>query len=137
MFFTIFSTMLQVTCAVIERNGRLLICQRSATMKLPLKWEFPGGKIETNESKADCLHREIQEELGLRIRIGQSLSPVVYAYPTFTICLYPFLCELIGGDLLLAEHTQALWIAPSRLLNFDWAEADIPIVQELLNRKLI
>ena len=54
--------MLQVTCAIIQHADKILICQRLASMKLPLKWEFPGGKIETGESKEECLRREIKEE---------------------------------------------------------------------------
>jgi 8-oxo-dGTP diphosphatase len=85
--------MLQVTCAIIEHNNKVLICQRSATMKLPMKWEFPGGKIEHGESKEDCLQREIKEELGMIITIDRALKPVEYQYPDFSICLYPFIAN--------------------------------------------
>lgn len=66
-------------------------------MRMPLKWEFPGGKIELGESKADCLRREIQEELGIAIGIGRALTPVEHHYPDFSICLYPFVCTLESG----------------------------------------
>ncbi|WP_341832439.1 NUDIX domain-containing protein [Sphingobacterium thalpophilum] len=68
--------MLQVTCAIIEHANKILICQRSASMKLPLKWEFPGGKIETGESKEECLRREIKEELQIDISIHSALTMV-------------------------------------------------------------
>ncbi len=64
--------MLQVTCAIIEHADKILICQRSTSMKLPLKWEFPGGKIEPGESKGDCLRREIKEELDIENGISRS-----------------------------------------------------------------
>lgn len=64
--------MLHVTCAIIEHHNKILICQRSERMKLPLKWEFPGGKIEVGKSKVDCLKREIREELGLKIEVGSA-----------------------------------------------------------------
>jgi 8-oxo-dGTP diphosphatase len=125
--------MLYVTCAIIEHHEKVLICQRSASMKLPFKWEFPGGKIESGESKEDCLKREIKEELGLSIEIVSTLKAVKYHYPEFSICLYPFVCRLNGGKLLLAEHAQAIWVTKEELPNYDWAEADIPIVHEYLN----
>ena len=127
--------MLHVTCAIIEHNERILICQRSASMKLPLKWEFPGGKIELGESKADCLIREIWEELGLTVEVGRELAVVEHHYPDFSLCLYPFLCNLVDGTLTIAEHAQAIWVEKSELNNYSWAEADQPIVDELMRLK--
>lgn len=125
--------MLQVTCAIIVHENKILICQRSAVMKLPLKWEFPGGKIELGESKEDCLRREIEEELGIGINIGKALTPVEYHYPVFSLCLYPFVCILESGKVLPTEHAQAIWVDATELLSYDWAEADVPIVNEYLN----
>ncbi|MDR2281855.1 MAG: (deoxy)nucleoside triphosphate pyrophosphohydrolase [Sphingobacterium sp.] len=126
--------MLQVTCAIIVHDDKILICQRSATMKLPLKWEFPGGKVEAGESKEECLRREVQEELGITIGIGQALTPVAYDYPAFSICLSPFVCTLESGTVRPTQHAQALWVNATELLDYDWAEADIPIVMEYLNQ---
>ena len=126
--------MLHVTCAIIRRNNTILICQRSASMKLPLKWEFPGGKIEPGESKEDCLMREIKEELGIDIKVGPALNMVEYHYPEFAICLYPFECLLVGGKLHLTEHAQAIWVDYNELLNYDWAAADLPIVKALIQQ---
>lgn len=124
--------MLQVTCAIIRHENMILICQRSAAMKLPLKWEFPGGKIEAGESREACLQREIHEELGIDIQVEQEMSMVEHHYPEFSLCLYPFICRMTGGRLLATEHAQAIWVDAAELLNYDWAEADIPIVHELL-----
>ncbi|WP_437921540.1 (deoxy)nucleoside triphosphate pyrophosphohydrolase [Sphingobacterium sp. LRF_L2] len=124
--------MLEVTCALIEHDKKILVCQRSEQMKMPLKWEFPGGKIEAGESKETCLKREIKEELGLTIEIIAALTPVLHHYPEFTIMLHPFRCRFIDGKLLLAEHAQAAWIPAFELKQYDWAEADIPIVKEYL-----
>lgn len=126
--------MIHVTCAIIVNNNKILICQRSAAMKLPLKWEFPGGKIEEGESKEDCLRREIQEELGIDIGIGEALTPVENHYSTFSICLYPFVCIMESGMVQPTEHAQAIWVDAIELSNYDWAEADVPVVKEYLNR---
>lgn len=125
--------MLQVTCAIIVHENKILICQRSAAMKMPLKWEFPGGKIEDGESKEDCLRREIQEELSIDISISKVLTPVEYQYPDFSLCLHPFVCKLESGTVLPTEHAQAVWVDAKDLENYDWAEADVPIVNEYLN----
>ncbi|GEM64149.1 NUDIX hydrolase [Sphingobacterium faecium NBRC 15299] len=125
--------MLHVTCAIIEHNNKVLICQRSAKMKLPMKWEFPGGKIELDESQEDCLKREIKEELGMTISPVRTLTAVEYQYPEFAICLYPFICKWESGAILATEHRQAIWVEPSKLINYDWADADRPIVREYLS----
>lgn len=126
--------MLQVTCAIIVNNNKILICQRSAAMRMPMKWEFPGGKIELGESKADCLRREIQEELGIAIGIGRALTPVEHHYPDFSICLSPFVCTLESGTVRPTEHAQVIWVDATELPSYDWAEADVPIVMEYLNQ---
>jgi|SRR5690606_15379591 len=125
--------MVHVTCAIIEHQGKVLICQRSASMKLSLKWEFPGCKVETRESKEECLKREIKEELGLEIEVGSALTHVEHHYPEFSLYLYPFLCKWTGGSLAIAEHAQAIWVSHDDLKNYDWAEADPSVVRELLD----
>ncbi|WP_343558954.1 (deoxy)nucleoside triphosphate pyrophosphohydrolase [Sphingobacterium sp.] len=127
--------MLQVTCAIIEHANKILICQRSASMKLPLKWEFPGGKIETGESKEECLRREIKEELHIDINIHSALTMVEHHYADFSLRLYPFVCSLKSGEVKALEHAQAIWVDAAQLRNYDWAEADLPIVEEYLNKK--
>lgn len=127
--------MLQVTCAIIQHADKILICQRSASMKLALKWEFPGGKIETGESKEECLHREIKEELNIDIIVHSALTMVEYHYAEFSVQLYPFVCSLQSGEVNVLEHTQAIWVDAMQLPNYDWAAADIPIVVEYLSAK--
>jgi 8-oxo-dGTP diphosphatase len=120
---------LHVTCGVIERNSLVLAVQRSATMSLPLKWEFPGGKVNRNESYEDCLRRELLEELGLHIRIRQRLEPSTHQYPMFLITLYPFICLIEAGEPELREHAALCWLSPSELGTLDWAAADIPVLE--------
>ncbi len=125
--------MLHVTCALIESDHKILVCQRSSSMSLPLKWEFPGGKIEANESKQECLKREIFEELAIHIKVGKELTSVEYHYANFSICLSPFMCSITSGQVQLREHKDFRWVAKSELLIYDWAEADVPVVKEYLS----
>ena len=124
--------MLEVTCAIIFKDNHVLIAQRSGNMKLPLKWEFPGGKVEPGESKVACLAREIKEELNLEIRIGKGLTGVMHHYPEFSLRLYPFICAYQGGKLNAVEHAQVKWEKIADLMAYDWAAADVPVVKELM-----
>ncbi|WP_316841838.1 (deoxy)nucleoside triphosphate pyrophosphohydrolase [Pedobacter gandavensis] len=126
--------MIEVCCAIIvNEEGRVLVTQRSARMSMPLKMEFPGGKIEPGESPEACLIREIKEELDLSIEIIAPRPASQHQYPAFSILLLPFICRIVGGTILLKEHAAYAWMEPSELLNCDWAEADIPIVHQYLN----
>ena len=101
-------------------------------MTLPLKWEFPGGKIEAGESPEECLIRELMEELGVSVRIGSALPPATHRYPDFTVTLYPFICRLAGGTITMHEHHALKWIEPERLSELDWAAADLPVIGEYM-----
>ena len=123
---------LHVSCAIIEQNGTVLAAQRSPAMTLPLKWEFPGGKIEAGESPEECLHRELQEELGVTVVTGAALSPATHSYPDFTVTLYPFTCRLASGQVTMYEHHALQWIELQRMHELDWAAADLPVIWEYL-----
>ena len=120
---------LHVACALIERDGLVLSVQRSAAMSLPLKWEFPGGKIEPGEDAADCLRREVREELGVEVEIGDPLPFAAHDYPAFSVVLYPLRCRITSGALTLHEHAAARWLSPADLFSVDWAAADIPVLE--------
>lgn len=123
---------LQVTCAVILEQGRVLVTQRSEHMPLPLLWEFPGGKLHPDETEQECLVREIREELSVLVEPLQRLRPVLHHTGTRTICLIPYLCRLLKGELRLAEHKQYLWVQPHELAAFAWCPADVPVVEEVM-----
>ena len=125
---------IHVACAIIERDGFVLAAQRSAVMSLPLKWEFPGGKIDAGETPQDCLQRELIEELGIRINIGKPLSLTTYSYQSFTVTLYPYVCSIDSGELVLYEHAAIKWCKPEKLTILDWAEADGPVIKEYLEQ---
>lgn len=127
--------MIDVTCAIIIKENRILVTQRSEKMSLPLKWEFPGGKIEKNETAENCILREIKEELNLEIEIIAKLESKQFNYPSFSINLIPFISKYLSGDLNLAEHTDFKWLTKEELISLDWASADIPVLQEFLITK--
>ena len=80
---------IHVTCAIIEQHGFILAAQRSATMSLPLKWEFPGGKIDPGETAEECLQRELLEELELHVCLAKRLPNSTHHYPDFVIARSP------------------------------------------------
>jgi 8-oxo-dGTP diphosphatase len=125
--------MIEVSCAIIINGEKeVLATQRSETMRLPLKWEFPGGKIEKGETAEVCLTREIKEELNIKIGITQSLPATVHSYGDLTIRLIPFVCEIQSGEIELTEHLVYRWLKNSELLDLDWAEADEVILKNYL-----
>ncbi len=123
-----------VVCAVIKQDNSYFIAQRSATMKMPLKWEFPGGKVESGESNADAIIREIKEEFDLDIEVVQEHPYYLHDYPTFTLKLVPVEVVIKGGQIILKEHATYKWVAAAELHSYDFSEGDIKIVKALNKR---
>ena len=90
--------MIKVACAIILNNNKILVTQRSERMSLPLKWEFPGGKIENFETAEKCILREIMEELNIEIEILQKFEDKSFEYDAFPIKLIPFLSKYVKGE---------------------------------------
>ena len=126
---------LQVSCAIIERDGLVLAARRSATMSLPLKWEFPGGKIDPGESPEECLVRELREELRILVRLEQKLPVSTHQYPSVTVTLHPFVCTMATGHPNPQEHDTVAWFTPEELSTLDWAAADVPVLATYLVRR--
>ena len=125
--------MVNVVCGIIKMGSKILVTQRSEKMKLPFKWEFPGGKLEKDESEIDCIKRELKEELNIEITVKQKLSNSIYDYEDFKINLIPYVVEYLSGEIILAEHFAFQLLEKQNLNLLDWAEADLPIVRQLIN----
>lgn len=116
-----------VACALIERDGRLLVAQRPPGKKRAGKWEFPGGKLEAGETADFALVREIREELGLDIQVGKRLAAVRHDYGDAVIELLPYRCALTSGEPHPHEHTAIRWCTREEIAALDLAEADRPV----------
>lgn len=129
---------IRVVCALIERDGRVLLARRPEHKHLGGKWEFPGGKIEPGESPATALVRECAEELACEIEVGAELPAITHAYPDRTIILLPFVCRLAAGSAepRAAEHSALAWVEAERMADYDLPAADAPIVASYLARRV-
>jgi 8-oxo-dGTP diphosphatase len=122
----------EVVAAVIERDGKVLICRRRADSRHPLKWEFPGGKVEPEETPAAALARELQEELGIQAVIGAEIVSFVYQYPgRAPILLRFFQVREYSGTAVNREFEEIRWEQQEKLPNYDFLEADSGFVRDL------
>jgi 8-oxo-dGTP diphosphatase len=115
---------IEVTAAIIVEDGRVLIARRPPGGRHPGAWEFPGGKVETGETHAECLARELLEELGIIVEVGEKLAMVRHEYPDLTIDLLAFNCTISRGrprDLACSEHA---WVCPEELSGYDLLPPD-------------
>jgi 8-oxo-dGTP diphosphatase len=119
-----------VVCAIIVRNGLVMLAQRPPGKKLSGLWEFPGGKVERGEDPEAALHRELREELGCEVRITKKLPPFVHSYEWGSIELIPFLCELKpdSPEPHPHEHTGLAWLESVKLASYPLAPADVPVL---------
>lgn len=125
---------LRVVCALIERDGDVLMAQRPAHKHLGGKWEFPGGKIEPGETPEAALRRELHEELGVTVTVIRPLAAHTHAYSAVTIELIPFVVRLAAGSPAphTREHAALRWVPSPELLSLDLPEADFPIIADYL-----
>lgn len=121
----------EVVCAVIDRNGKILAVRRKTGEKMAGLWEFPGGKIKNNETPEQGLIREIKEELDISVTPEYPLPAIDYEYPEFHIRLIPFRCIWNTGKIRLKVHDRYQWLFPDDLTGLDWSQADIRIVDAI------
>ena len=121
---------IQVVAAIIVKDEKAFATQRGHG-KLKGGWEFPGGKIEENETPQQALVREIKEELNTEIKVGPLFDVVEYDYSEFHLVMQCFICSLVQGNLELLEHQDAKWVSKSTIDTLDWLPADFGLVEKL------
>lgn len=120
-----------VTAAVIWRDGRVLLARRPENGLLGGLWEFPGGKLESGETLETCLEREIREELGVRIRVGEPIGIFKHAYTHFKVTLHAFRCGLLEGEPKPLEASELAWVLPAELSHYPMGKIDRQISRQL------
>ena len=127
---------IEVVAAVILQDGKVFATQRGYG-DYKDGWEFPGGKIESGESRELAVVREIREELATTVSVDQFLTTVEHDYPTFHLTMHCFLCSVVSGNLQLLEHEDCRWLDATTLHSMNWLPADIavlPMVEDILKK---
>lgn len=122
----------EVVAAVIYKDREIFTTQRGYGEFEGL-WEFPGGKIESGESCEVALKREILEELGVDIEVGELICTTEYDYPSFHLTMRCFLCGIASGEIELREHKSARWLTKDKLNDVEWLPADLEVIEKIKN----
>jgi len=120
-----------VVAAIIKENNRYLIVQRNKNKHLGLKWEFPGGKVKSNESFKEALIREIKEELNITIDVQKKIAEELYKDHKINVHLFYFLCIQLNDTIELREHEKMAWVEKKDFRKYDFAEGDGKILSLL------
>lgn len=120
-----------VTAAIIQVDGKYLLCQRGVNSSHSLRWEFPGGKLEAGETPEACLAREIKEELNLDIEVAAACCEVPFQHAAGDFVLKVYRANIIGGSLQLLVHQAFAWVEGNQLLEYNLLPADVEVVRNL------
>ncbi|WHZ21902.1 MAG: mutator MutT protein [Nitrospira sp.] len=123
--------LIEVAAGLIVREGRYLITRRKAGVHLGGLWEFPGGKREAGESLEDCLHRELWEELNIRIDVPVPFRIVRHDYPEKTVELHFFRCRIEAGEAIALDCAELRWVYPHEMDSFEFPSADRTVIAAL------
>src|ERR1700731_4715046 len=130
--------MKRVVAALIFQDGKVLVCQRTRHQTMPLKWEFPGGKIEEGEQPRDAMRRELEEELGIRANVGDEVARIVHEYPGGgSVELRFFDVRSYQGEIENRIFREIRWVERSELSKLDFLEADLTLLKDLAAGKLL
>lgn len=123
--------MIVVSAGIVSQNGKIMLCQRRPDRLLPLKWEFPGGKLEQGETPQQALERELREELAIETRTGRIFDVCYDNAPGKDVIVLFFRSELVSGMPRTVDCNAVAWVEPSRLLEYDLAPADVEVARRL------
>ena len=126
--------MTEVVAALIWRGEKFMICQRPAHKARGLLWEFVGGKVVAGETKEEALIRECQEELAVRLLVGEVFMDVTHEYPDLTVHLTLFHATIAEGEPQKQEHNDIRWITPQEIPNYEFCPADTEILEKIIER---
>ncbi len=122
---------MRVCAAVIHHQNKILITLRPQNKKLGGYWEFPGGKIENQESPEAALKRELREELDIDVEVGELLETVRHSYSWGNVVIFAYWCHWMDGDIKHLEVADHCWVAADKLLDYDILAADYPIIKKI------
>jgi 8-oxo-dGTP diphosphatase len=122
---------IEVSAALIFCDGKLLITQRHASAHLGGLWEFPGGKRESGETFEQCLVRELREELGIEVEVGELFEEISHAYAEKTVRLKFFVCKLTSGEPRALDCSAFKWVDKTELAGFEFPAADARLLEKL------
>ena len=125
-----------VICDSLENTTKIFATARGYG-EFKGQWEFPGGKLEAGETSQQALIREIQEELTVKIEVGELIDTIEYDYPTFHLSMDCFLCVVVDGEIILKEAEAAKWLDKYELYSVDWLPADLALIEKLQNSLLL
>ena len=125
---------IRVVAGIVERAGQVLCACRGPSQDQAGLWEFPGGKVEPGEDDATALVRELREELGIEVGVGQHVKTALWSDGQRWIELVGYRCILVDGEPTPREHAEIRWVEPGVLQSLDWAPADLPIVAVVSER---
>lgn len=120
-----------VGAVIINEKNEVLCALRSQQMSMPGMWEFPGGKIEPGETPQSSLIREIREELGCTIEVGELVADAEHEYPALVVRLMTYFARIVEGEPVASEHEKLIWLPIGELSSLEWAPADLPTVAAL------
>ena len=128
---------IRVICGIIFKDEKIFLCRRNPSKSLAGYWEFPGGKIESGETEKDALSRELHEELGMKVKVGEYFKTVIHPYDMFTIELIAYICQFQEANYTLTDHDKYEWVDREDLKKWNLAPADIPLANAIMESNFI
>lgn len=129
--------MIRVTAAILVHDGMLLIAKRRPTARLPNVWDLPGGRVEPNETPRGCLRRELRERFGIEATVKEFVGSHIHVYDFDTVELMAFKADWEKGDFDSKDHQEIRWAFPHELNQFEFAPADVPFIERIMNGEIV